>query len=77
MFALSTVFLALTPLSGFSDTHDPISAAKAADAKAGIAAPGIKETRAIAEEGFIYGLQLQGCKAGSLVRLHRTNGRRC
>ncbi|MBK6740781.1 MAG: DUF1254 domain-containing protein [Haliea sp.] len=58
VLALSTVFLALTPLSGFSDNHDPISAAKEADSKAGIAAPGIEETRAIAEEGFIYGLPI-------------------
>jgi hypothetical protein len=58
IFALSTVLLALAPLSGFSDTHDPISAAKEADSKAGISAPGIEETRAIAEEGFIYGLPI-------------------
>jgi hypothetical protein len=58
IFALSTVVLALTPLTGFSDTHDPINAAKAADSKAGITAPGIEETKAIAEEGFIYGLPI-------------------
>jgi hypothetical protein len=58
IFALSTVVLALTPLTGFSDNHDPISAAKEADGKAGITAPGIEETKAIAEEGFIYGLPI-------------------
>jgi hypothetical protein len=58
IFAFSTVFLALAPLSGFSDTTDPISAAKEADGKAGITAPGIEETGAIAEEAFIYGLPI-------------------
>jgi hypothetical protein len=58
IFALSTLVLALAPLSGLSDNHDPINAAKDADAKAGIAAPGIEETKAIAEEGFIYGLPI-------------------
>lgn len=37
---------------------DPISAADQADKKAGVAAPGIEETKAIAEEGFIYGLPI-------------------
>ena len=38
--------------------NDPISTAARADKKAGIAAPGIVETKAIAEEGFIYGLPI-------------------
>ena len=37
---------------------DPISAAAQADKKSGIAAPGIEETKAIAEEAFIYGLPI-------------------
>jgi len=37
---------------------DPIVAAEQADKKAGIATPGISQTKAIAEEGFIYGLPI-------------------
>lgn len=37
---------------------DPITKAEQADKKEGIAAPGIEEVKAIAEEGFIYGLPL-------------------
>jgi hypothetical protein len=37
---------------------DAISSAEQADKKAGIAAPGIAETKAIAQEGFIYGLPI-------------------
>jgi hypothetical protein len=37
---------------------DEISAAKEADRKAGVSAPGVAETKAIAEEGFIYGLPI-------------------
>jgi len=50
--------LALMLLSGCDKKADPVSAAQQADKKAGIAAPGIAETKAIAEEGFIYGLPL-------------------
>jgi hypothetical protein len=38
--------------------NDAISKAEQADKKAGVVAPGIEETKAIAEEGFIYGLPL-------------------
>ena len=38
--------------------NDPIKQAAAADKAAGIAAPGLDEVKAIAEEGFIYGLPL-------------------
>ena len=38
--------------------NDAISNAERADKKAGVAAPGIEETKAIAEEGFIYGLPI-------------------
>ncbi len=55
---LCTSLLALAPITGFSGPADPISSAAEADKKTGITAPGIEETRAIAEEGFIYGLPL-------------------
>jgi len=45
-------------LGGCGDKNDPIAKAEKADAKAGIAAPGIEETKAIAEAGFIYGLPI-------------------
>ncbi len=53
----STTFLAMSLLTGF-DSNDPIKAAEQTDQKTGVAAPGIEETRAIAEEGFIYGLPI-------------------
>lgn len=43
---------------GCDSKSDPITKAEKADAKAGIAAPGIEETKAIAEAGFIYGLPI-------------------
>jgi hypothetical protein len=63
VLATFTAVLALTPLAAFSDNHDPIKAAERADKNAGvtapgIATPGIAETKAIAEEGFIYGLPI-------------------
>jgi hypothetical protein len=48
----------LALLAGCQSNDDPISAAAEADKKAGVAAPGIVETKAIAEEAFIYGLPL-------------------
>jgi hypothetical protein len=45
-------------LMGCSSKDDPISAVDQADDKAGISAPGIAETKAIAEEAFIYGLPI-------------------
>ena len=45
-------------LVGCGDKNDPIAKADKADAKAGVAAPGIEETKAIAEAGFIYGLPI-------------------
>ena len=50
--------VSLTFFAGCEKKHDPISAAAKADEKAGIAAPGIAETKAIAEDAFIYGLPL-------------------
>jgi hypothetical protein len=45
-------------LTGCEKPADPISVAKDADENAGIAAPGIAEVKAIAEEAFIYGLPI-------------------
>jgi len=45
-------------LAGCDKKGDPIAAANQAEKKADIAAPGIAETKAIAEEGFIYGLPI-------------------
>jgi len=50
--------LALTLFTGCGDKNDAVSRAQQADRQAGIAAPGIAETKAIAEEGFIYGLPI-------------------
>jgi hypothetical protein len=58
ILAVATALFALSPLAGFTDNHDPINAAQRADKLAGVKAPGIEETKAIAEEGFIYGLPL-------------------
>jgi len=59
----STSLLAAVPvmaqqITGGDKKGDAISAAEQGDKKAGIAAPGIAETKAIAEEGFIYGLPI-------------------
>jgi hypothetical protein len=45
-------------LVGCSGKNDAISVAEKADKKAGVSVPGIMETKAIAEEGFIYGLPI-------------------
>lgn len=50
--------IAVIALPGCDKPGDPVAAAKQADIKSGIAAPGILETKAIAEEAFIYGLPL-------------------
>jgi hypothetical protein len=44
--------------AGCSKQADPIAAAESAGKSQGVAAPGIAETQAIAEEAFIYGLPL-------------------
>jgi hypothetical protein len=43
---------------GCDKKSDAISSAEQTDKKEGVAPPGIEETKAIAEEGFIYGLPL-------------------
>src|SRR5436190_452894 len=50
--------IATTLLVDCNRKGDSISIAEQADKKAGVAAPGIEETKAIAEEGFIYGLPI-------------------
>jgi hypothetical protein len=50
--------IAVALLAGCDKKGDPITAADQADKMAGIAAPGIAETKSIAEEAFIYGLPI-------------------
>lgn len=45
-------------IAGCNKANDPVNAAEQADKQSGVAAPGIEETKAIAEEAFIYGLPL-------------------
>jgi hypothetical protein len=45
-------------VAGCGKQDDPVAQAEKKDAARGIAAPGIAESKAIAEEGFIYGLPL-------------------
>ena len=55
----AVVFIAIATLfAGCGKKDDPITQAEKKDMVKGIAAPSIAETRAIAEEGFIYGLPL-------------------
>jgi len=44
--------------AGCSKKEDPVAKAEKQDAVKGIAAPGIAEVKAIAEQGFIYGLPI-------------------
>src|SRR5262245_41327173 len=54
-----TVFVALgLALAACEKKDDSITQAEKADAANGVAAPGIEETKQIAEEGFIYGLPI-------------------
>jgi hypothetical protein len=50
--------LTLVAVTGCGKKSDPITAAGQEDKQAGIAAPGIEETKAIAGEAFIYGLPI-------------------
>jgi hypothetical protein len=47
-----------TLVSACGKKEDPVTQAEKKDAAQGVPAPGIAETKAIAEEGFIYGLPL-------------------
>ncbi len=53
-----SVALSFGLLAGCGKKADPVSTAAQADQQAGVAAPGIAETKAIAEEAFIYGLPI-------------------
>jgi hypothetical protein len=55
---LLAIAVAASPSVGCGKKGDPVADAEKADRKAGVAAPGIEETKAIAEEAFIYGLPL-------------------
>ena len=55
--AAASVF-AVVLLAGCGKKDDPVSAADQADKRAGVEAPGIEQTKAIAEDGFIYGLPI-------------------
>lgn len=57
-FGAFCIVLAGAVLTGCDKKGDPIVAAQQADQTAGIEAPGISETKAIAEEAFIYGLPI-------------------
>ena len=52
------LFMAATTLGAGCGKNDAISQAEKKDKATGVAAPGIAETKAIAEEGFIYGLPI-------------------
>jgi hypothetical protein len=52
------VIAVATLVGGCGKEDDAVSKARKKDATKGVAAPGIGETKAIAEEGFIYGLPI-------------------
>jgi hypothetical protein len=60
MMKLGVVCTALVAvsLSGCSKKNDTVTQAEKKETAAGVPAPGIEETKAIAEEGFIYGLPI-------------------
>ncbi len=49
---------AVATVAGCGKTGDAISTAEKTDKKKGVASPGIEAIKAIAEEGFIYGLPI-------------------
>ncbi len=55
---LAVALLGTLAFTSCNKKGDAISSAEQADKKAGIAAPSIEETKAIAEDGFIYGLPI-------------------
>ena len=54
----ATLALAMAALAGCASRSDPIAQAAKADQAAGVPAPSLAETKAIAEEAFIYGLPI-------------------
>ena len=63
--AAAALALTATLFTGCDKKSDPITQAGQAGKKAGIEAPSIEEVKAIAEEGFIYGLPLVMCYTAS------------
>jgi hypothetical protein len=55
---LAAVVASMALVSGCATKSDPVSQAAKADVAAGVAAPSLAETKAIAEEAFIYGLPI-------------------
>ena len=55
---IGTTIIALALLADCGDKNDTITQAAKKDAATGVPAPGIAETKAIAEAGFIYGLPI-------------------
>ncbi len=59
IMACAVILVAATTLvAGCGKKDDPIAQAEKKDVAKGVAAPSIAETKAIAEEGFIYGLPI-------------------
>jgi len=56
--AVDSGLMAVALLAGCGKTDDPVTQAGKKDAAVGVAVPGIAEVKAIAEEGFIYGLPI-------------------
>ena len=56
--AAAVVVAGSTLFAGCAGKNDPIAQADKADVAKGVAAPSLEQTKAIAEEGFIYGLPL-------------------
>jgi len=56
--AALSIAIGLGMLAGCGKKDDPIANAEKKDEAKGVSAPGIAETKAIAEEGFIYGLPI-------------------
>ncbi len=56
--AIACVVIAVSLLAGCGKKDDAVSQAAKKDAAAGVSVPGIAEVKAIAEEGFIYGLPI-------------------
>ncbi|WP_223511275.1 DUF1254 domain-containing protein [Pseudomonas sp. GL-B-19] len=56
--AAAVVVVGSTLFTGCASKNDPIAQADKADAAKGVSAPSLEQTKAIAEEGFIYGLPL-------------------
>ncbi len=55
---LALALVAATLVVGCGKKEDPVAQATKRDAATGVPAPGLAEVKAIAEEGFIYGLPL-------------------